>query len=264
MTPLEQLFDLTGRTAVVTGGARGVGYAFARGLAAAGANIAFIDVLEQKQDIRAEFPAVKAKHYVCNVVDADALEATFADIVTEFGSIDVVVACAGVNRNLPFLETPVSEQDMLMDVNVKGVYLTAQIGARIMAEQQRKYVAESGGAKRDYSIILVASMASYQCVPTQGSSFYCATKGAVRAMAAPMAKEMAPHGIRVNSISPGYINTEMTRPFPDLMEMWKDEIMLRRVGEPEDLMSPCVFLASEGARFVTASDVVVDGGTTHM
>lgn len=112
------------------------------------------------------------------------------------------------------------------------------------------------------SIVLVASMASSIAIRSQCSTAYCGTKGAVKAMVPPMAAELKAHGIRVNSISPGYVRTEMTAPFPDLLEGWKDEVMLGRVAEPDDIKGACVFLASDASSYCTGSDIVVDGGVT--
>lgn len=182
-----------------------------------------------------------------------SLAAGFAAFQADFGDkLDILVACAGVNKNVEFLNTTEQDFDRLFDVNCKGLYFTAQLAAKQMI---------ANGTKRG-SIILVASMASYIAIRSQRSSAYCGTKGAVKAMVAPMAAEMNKYGIRVNSVSPGYVRTEMTAPFPHLLEGWKDEIMLGRVAEPDDIKGACVFLASDASNYCTGSDIVVDGGVT--
>ncbi|CAK7242195.1 MAG: hypothetical protein STHCBS139747_003675 [Sporothrix thermara] len=249
-------FDLKGRLAVITGGARGCGLAFAQGLAEAGADVALFDVIDPVVDLAAlsaEF-SVTARYYRIDVSARAALEQGFAAVEADFPgrSIDVVVACAGVNKDVAFLETTEADFSRLFDVNARGVYFTAQVGAQAMLRTKTKVG----------SIVLVASIASHMAIRSQRSSAYCGTKGAVRAMVAPIAAELAPLGIRVNSISPGYVRTEMTAPFPHLLESWKDEILNGRVAEPDDIKGACVFLASDASSYCTAADFRVDGGVT--
>lgn len=246
---------MKGRTALVTGGARGCGLAFAQGLAEAGANIAVFDVIPPSSalaQLTVDFD-VRTEYYEVDVTSMSSLHAGFAKFKTDFdGSLDILVACAGVNKNVKLLDTTESDYDRLFNVNCKGLYFTAQLSAKQMIENGTKHG----------SIILIASMASYIAVRSQSSSAYCGTKGAVKAMVPPMAAEMAEYGIRVNSVSPGYVRTEMTAPFPHLLESWKDEVMTGRVAEPEDIKGACVFLASDASMYCTGSDIVVDGGVT--
>jgi NAD(P)-dependent dehydrogenase (short-subunit alcohol dehydrogenase family) len=133
----------------------------------------------------------------------DSLQKGFADFKADFGGkLDICVPCAGINRNLEFLNTSYEEHQKLIGVNVIGVYHTAQLAAKLMIENGTK----SG------SIVLVASIASYMCIRSQRSTAYCGTKGAVRAMCPAIAAELVKYGIRCNSISPGYVKTEMTAP----------------------------------------------------
>uniref|UniRef100_A0A8H7KC63 Uncharacterized protein n=1 Tax=Bionectria ochroleuca TaxID=29856 RepID=A0A8H7KC63_BIOOC len=232
-------FNLQGRVAIVTGGARGCGYAFAQGLAEAGADVALFDVIDPAP---ADFEklsstyGIKARAYKVDVTSLASLEAAFASVKTDFdGKLDILVACAGVVWR-----------------ELQGVYFSAKLAAKAMI---------ANGTKCG-SIILVASIASHMAIRSQRSTAYCGTKGAVRAMVAPIAAELNEHGIRVNSISPGYVRTEMTNPFPHLLEGWKDEIMNHRVAEPDDIQGACVFLASDASRYCTGSDILVDGGVT--
>ncbi|TVY78570.1 L-xylulose reductase [Lachnellula suecica] len=248
-------FSLKGRTALVTGGARGCGLAFAKGLAEAGADVAIFDVIPPVQaffEISKKY-GVKTKHYIVDVSSIKSLEEGFAALKADFhGKLDICVPCAGINRNVSFLDTNFEEHQKLVGVNVMGVYHTAQLAAKQMIEN---------GTKKG-SIILVASIASYMAIRSQRSSAYCGTKGAVRAMCPAIAAELNQYGIRVNTISPGYVRTEMTAPFPHLLESWKDEIMNGRVAEPEDLRGGCVFLASDASSYMTGQDLCIDGGVT--
>lgn len=248
-------FSLKGRTALITGGARGCGLAFAEGLAEAGADVAIFDVIPPVEaffTIEKRF-GVKTKHYNVDVSSIESLEKGFAEFSKDFdGKLDICVPCAGINRNVGFLETSFSDYQKLIGVNVTGVYYTAQLAAKQMI---------ANGTKKG-SIILVASIASYMAIRSQMSSAYCGTKGAVRAMCPAIAAELNKYGIRVNSISPGYVRTEMTAPFPDLLESWKDEIMNGRVAEPEDIRGGCVFLASDASSYMTGQDLCIDGGVT--
>ncbi|CAK7268176.1 hypothetical protein SEPCBS119000_002929 [Sporothrix epigloea] len=247
-------FSLQGRLAVVTGGARGCGLAFAQGLAEAGADIAVFDVIDPVAGFEAiaDF-GVTAKYYKVDVSSVASLEEGFAAVEKDFaGRLDIVVACAGVNKNVALLDTTEEDYTRLFEVNSKGVYFTAKLGAQGMLKSKTKVG----------SIILVASIASHMAIRSQRSTAYCGTKGAVRAMVAPMAAELSPLGIRINSVSPGYVRTEMTAPFPHLLESWKDEILNGRVAEPDDIKGACVFLASDASSYVTGADFRVDGGVT--
>lgn len=234
-------FSLKGRVAVVTGGARGCGLAFAQGLAEAGADVAIFDVIPPSpafETLSADH-GVQTRAYTVDVTSMPSLEAGFAGVAQDFGGrLDIFVGCAGVNKHVQFLDTTEADFDRLVGVNVKGVYMAAKLAAKGMI---------ASGTKCG-SIVLVASIASHMAVRSQWSSAYCGTKGAVRAMVAPIAAELNQYGIRVNSISPGYVRTEMTAPFPHLLESWKDEIMNHRVAEPDDIKGACVFLASDASR----------------
>jgi len=188
-----------------------------------------------------------------DVSSIESLTKGFQAFTSDFGGrLDICVPCAGINKNLAFLDTSFEQHSQLLSVNVMGLYHTAQLAAKQMI---------SNGTKSG-SIVLVASIASYMAIRSQLSSAYCGTKGAVRAMCPAIAAELNQYGIRVNTISPGYVRTEMTAPFPHLLESWKDEIMNGRVAEPNDIRGACVFLASDASSYMTGQDVCVDGGVT--
>ncbi|KAK2625878.1 hypothetical protein QTJ16_005190 [Diplocarpon rosae] len=183
LTRHPRRFSLQGRTALVTGGARGCGLAFAEGLAEAGADVAIFDVIAPEEaffSISEKF-GVKTKHYLVDVSSMESLTKGFAEFSVDFdGRLDVCVPCAGINRHLSFLETGFEEHRKLIGVNVLGVYHTAQLAAKQMIDN---------GTKKG-SIVLVASIASYIAIKSQMSSAYCGTKGAVRAMCPGIAKEL--------------------------------------------------------------------------
>ncbi|PYH87347.1 FAD binding domain protein, partial [Aspergillus ellipticus CBS 707.79] len=248
-------FSLKGRTALVTGGARGCGLAFARGLAEAGADVAVFDLIEPEEGFRAiekEY-GVRTAYYKVDVSSPESLAAGFASFQTDFSNaLDICVPCAGVNKHQPFLDFHFDDHQQLLAVNVLGLFHTAQLAARQMIANHTAHG----------SIVLVASMASHVAVRSQLCSAYCGSKGAVRAMCPAIAKELAQYNIRVNSISPGYVRTEMTAAFPHLIEEWKAAAMNGRIAEPEEIMGACVFLASDASAYMTGQDVVVDGGVT--
>ncbi|KAL0635714.1 hypothetical protein Q9L58_005349 [Maublancomyces gigas] len=248
-------FSLVGRTALITGGARGCGLAFAEGLAEAGADVAIFDIIPPTPGffLIASTYKVRTAHYLVDVTSEESLKAGFASFTEDFaGKLDICVPTAGINLNVKFLETSFKEHYNVLGVNVIGVYHTAQLAAKQMI----------ANGTTCGSIILVASIASYMAIRSMDSSAYCGTKGAVRAMVPAIAAELVKYGIRCNSISPGYIRTEMTAPYPDLLESWKDEIMNGRVAEPEDIRGGCVFLASDASKYMTGQDLCIDGGVT--
>ncbi|KAL1959968.1 hypothetical protein VTO42DRAFT_636 [Malbranchea cinnamomea] len=226
-------FSLKGRTALITGGARGCGLAFAEGLAEAGAGVAVFDVI----DPNPAFHEISKKY----------------GFSSDFNNaLDFCVPCAGINRHVPFLEYDYATHEELLGTNVMGVFFTAQHAAKQMI---------SNGTKCG-SIVLVASIASHMAIRSQLSSAYCASKGAVRAMTPAIAKELVPYGIRVNSMSPGYVRTEMTAAFSHLTKEWEHDIMNGRLAEPEDIRGACVFRASDASSYMTGQDILVDGGVT--
>ncbi|KAK2743123.1 hypothetical protein FQN55_007574 [Onygenales sp. PD_40] len=248
-------FSLKGRTALVTGGARGCGLSFAEGLAEAGADVAIFDVIEPSEEFHtfASKYGVKTAHYKVDVSSEPSLASAFAQFSTDFSNkLDICVPCAGINRHLTFLEYTYAAHRELLETNVMGLFFTAQLAAKQMI---------ANGTKCG-SIVLVASIASYMAIKDQNSSAYCGTKGAVRAMCPAIAKELVPYGIRVNSVSPGYVRTEMTAAFPHLIGKWENDIMNHRLAEPDDIRGACVFLASDASSYMTGQDVCVDGGVT--
>jgi gluconate 5-dehydrogenase len=248
------LFDLSGKTAIVTGGGKGIGRQMADGLAEAGANI----VVCARQAERCEQAAselaekgVKTLGLGCDVRDPDQVQAVVARTVADFGRIDVLVNNAGTVWGAPPEEMPLEGWQKVVDVNLTGVFLFSQAAGRAM-------ISNGGG-----SIVNIASVAGLHGAPTEitNSVVYHATKGGVIAFTRDLACKWAQHGIRVNAIAPGWFPSDMANFVLDQHgDRLIDDVPLRRFGGPEDLKGPVVFLASDASAYVTGHTLVVDGG----
>ncbi|KAK2749544.1 hypothetical protein FQN55_003244 [Onygenales sp. PD_40] len=279
-TALTDLFSLKGKTVVVTGGARGLGLAFSWAVAEVGANVAVLDLLDQPHDdfylIEKEL-GVKAKLYRVDVTDYEALEKAFDEVKKDFGSIDCwygwpkiliderstshltkstvssSVTSAGIGKDKPFLEHTQADMKSLLAINVEGSFFAAQFAAKHMKEQG------TGG-----SIVMIASIAAHGSVPGKSVSGYCFTKGAILAGCRALADELTPYKIRVNTISPGYILTDMTinniATRPTILQDLPKNIPMGHIGDRRDLKGAVVLLLSEASAYTTGSDVIIDGG----
>ncbi|MBR0682604.1 SDR family oxidoreductase [Roseomonas eburnea] len=249
--PRTPSFRLDGRRALVTGAGRGIGLAAAAALAQAGAEVVLTartaeEIEEAAAAIRAE--GGKAAALPLDVNDLDA--ATRA--IARAGPFHALVNNAGTNRPAPFQDVTVADFDAIMSLNVRAAFFAAQAVARGMIE------AGIGGA-----IVHVSSQMGH--VGGGRRSVYCASKWAIEGLARAMAIDLAPHGIRVNTLCPTFIETPLTRPFFE-DEAFKasvlQKIKLGRIGQVEDLMGAIVFLCSDAAALMTGSSVMVDGGWT--
>ncbi|OBT73468.1 hypothetical protein VF21_07290 [Pseudogymnoascus sp. 05NY08] len=255
-THVSQLLSLASKTVVITGGARGLGLSFARACAEVGANIAAFDRLDTPHSdfalLESECGA-KAKLYNVDVTDAAGLEAAFENVKRDFGSVDCCITAAGIGMEKPFLETTTEELKSLLMVNVLGTFLTVQIAGKHMKAQG------TGG-----SILTVASVGAHCAVPGKLIAGYCATKGGVLAMTRAMADELIPWNIRVNSISPGYILTDMTirniDQRPNVIAELEENVPMRKLGDRRDLKGAVVLLLSEASAYTTGTDLCIDGG----
>lgn len=251
----RMLFDLSGLTALVTGGGRGLGLAIARGLAAHGATVVIAGrstmmLGEAVRGLRELSPG-SAAHPV-DVAREDSVLALAAWIADRFGRLDILVNNAGINPYYRSAEqTPLSEWQEVIDVNLTGVFLCCRIfGARMLAQG-------SG------SIINVSSVAGH--VGIAKTAAYCAAKGGVELMTRSLALDWAGKGVRVNTIAPGYFETDLTagvREHPVLADRVLAKTPLGRFGAPGELVGAAVFLASPASSYVTGQSVIVDGGWT--
>jgi NAD(P)-dependent dehydrogenase (short-subunit alcohol dehydrogenase family) len=251
MDYLNEMFGLGGKTALVTGGGRGIGQVVALGLAKAGASVAIFSRTGADETaglIEAE--GGEAVSIIADVTDEAQVEAGIAAVLARFGSIDVVFNNAGVCIHKDTFEASIAEWREVIDINLTGEYIVARAAGREMARR---------GIKG--SIINMASMSGSAVNVPQWQASYNSSKAGVIHMTRSLAVEWAPYGIRVNSISPGYIATPMSVDTPqELRDAWTPLIPQLRMGDPEELMPPILYLASAAAGYTTGSDIIVDGG----
>ena len=239
---------LEGKTALITGAARGIGKAIALKYASEGANIAFTD-LEVNLDTEKEIAAlgVKAKSYASNAADFAQTEEVVKAVKEEFGSIDILVNNAGITKDGLMLRMTEQQWDAVIAVNLKAAFNFIHACVPVMMRQR-------GG-----SIINMASVVGVH--GNAGQANYAASKAGLIALAKSIAQEMGPKGIRANAIAPGFIETAMTAALPDeVREQWKQKIPLRRGGQVEDIANVATFLASDLSSYVSGQVIQVDGG----
>ena len=251
---MTNLFDLSGKTAIVTGGGTGIGRQMAQGLAEAGANL----VLCARKAERCEQAAseleqlgVRAIGLGCDVRDPEQVQHVVGQAVEELGGVDVLVNNAGTVWGASPEEMPLEGWQKVIDVNLTGVFLFSQAAGRVMIER-------GGGV-----IVNIASVAGLQGGPpdVMNTIVYNASKGGVIAFTRDLACKWAQHGIRVNSIAPGWFPSDMSGYVLERHEeRLKQHIPLGRFGGPHDLEGVVVFLASDASAYVTGHTLVVDGG----
>jgi NAD(P)-dependent dehydrogenase (short-subunit alcohol dehydrogenase family) len=251
---VRELFDLSGKTAIVTGGGTGIGRQMAEGLAEAGANL----VLCARKAERCEQAAselgqlgVRALGLGCDVRDPQQIEAVVRRTLDELGGVDVLVNNAGTVWGAAPEDMPLEGWQKVVDVNLTGVFLFAQAAGRVMIER--------GGG----SIVNIASVSGLHGAPAEvvNTIVYHATKGGVIAFTRDLAWKWARHGIRVNAIAPGWFPSDMSKIVLDRQgDDLARRIPLGRFGGPEDLKGVAVFLASPASAYVTGHTLVVDGG----
>ena len=239
---------LQGKTALITGAARGIGKAIALKFAAEGANIAFTD-LAVNEETQAEIAAlgVKCKSYASNAADFVETETLVKQVKEDFGTIDVLVNNAGITKDGLMLRMTEQQWDAVIGVNLKSAFNFIHACVPVMMRQR-------GG-----SIINMASVVGVH--GNAGQANYAASKAGMIALAKSIAQEMGPKGIRANAIAPGFIETAMTAALPDAVrEDWMKKIPLRRGGKPEDVADVALFLASDLSSYVSGQVIQIDGG----
>ena len=252
---IASAFRLDGRTALVTGAGRGIGRACAAALAQAGAEVWLVArTLEEIAALASNIndSGGKATALRCDVTDTQAVKSLFAGLP----GLDVLVNNAGSNIPEPFVEVSEAHLDRLLGLNVRAAFLVAQAAARKMLESP-------GRRARGGAIIHMSSQMGHVGAPNR--SVYCLTKHALEGLTKAMALELAPHGIRVVSVAPTFVETPMTRPMlaqPEFGQWVRSRIASGKVGQPEEVAAAVVFAASPAASLVTGSSLLVDGGWT--
>jgi 3-oxoacyl-[acyl-carrier protein] reductase len=242
---------LEGKTAIITGAARGIGKAIALKYAAEGANIAFTDLvvdetaLATEQEIRAL--GVKVKGYASNAANFEEAHQVVADVVKEFGRVDILVNNAGITRDGLMMRMNEQQWDSVININLKSAFNFIHAITPVMMKQ------------RCGSIINMASVVGVS--GNAGQANYAASKAGMIGLAKSVAKELGSRGIRANAIAPGFILTEMTAALSEeVREEWAKQIPLRRGGTPDDVANVAVFLASDLASYVTGQVISCCGG----
>jgi len=254
---MKDVFDLSGRVSVVMGAGRGLGRAAALAMAQYGADVAAVSrTAAQCEETRRLVEALgrRCRTYVCDVAQQPQVAETVQRIVEDFERIDILLNIAGFTARVPTVEITTEQVRRLTDVNYLGTFWSCQAVGRVM-------LAQGCG-----SIVNMSSVGGGLVGLGRGNAAYCATKGAVAALTRDLACEWGRHGIRVNAVAPGWFRTDMTAGIfdnPRFMAQAMTKLPLKRIGLPEDLIGPLVFLASDASAMITGLVLPVDAGSVE-
>ena len=239
---------LNGKTALVTGGARGIGAAICRKLASMGADIAVVDYSNQEQAVAlgeelSNAYGVNVRYYQCDVSDAEACKAVVKQVLADFGNITILVNNAGITRDNLILSMKEADFDAVINTNLKGTFNMTQACYRPFMKQ--KYG----------KVINLASVSAL--LGTAGQANYAASKAGIIAITKTTARELATRNVTCNAIAPGFIETDMTK---GLEDQYLGQIPMKRLGQPEDVANLAAFLASPESDYLTGTVIRIDGG----
>jgi gluconate 5-dehydrogenase len=253
---MKDIFKLDGKTAVVMGGAGGIGEALALGLGYHGAKVVVssrnVEAIEKVAETIKKDTGSEAMAIPCDVTSDESVGKLVDQVLEKFGKIDILINAMGMNIKHDAFEYPMEDWDKLFNVNVKGTMVASKAVAKVMRDQ-------GGGA-----IVNLSSVRGIRGY-TGGNTGYCATKGAVELMTKALALEWAPSKIRVNALGPALVITPGTKHIaedPKLAEKYASAVPMGRIGMPEDMVGAVVYLCSDAASFVSGQTIYVDGGLT--
>jgi NAD(P)-dependent dehydrogenase (short-subunit alcohol dehydrogenase family) len=244
-------FDLTGRLAVITGGATGIGYATATALRDAGARLLLLD--RDSDRVAKSADTLGAQWRALDVTQSDAVDAVAAEVVGAFGVPNILVNSAGMVQNAPAVVVTDDDWHRVMNVNLNGLFYCSRAFGRGMV------------AARRGSIVNISSICGTVAVHPQPQVAYNASKGAVDMVTRSLASEWAGSGVRVNAVAPGYTATELTlagRAKPKWFKVWLAATPMGRLADPREIATAVAFLASDAASYITGTVLTVDGGYT--
>lgn len=256
MTPLTTLFDLHGRTALITGGSRGLGLEMAEGLAEAGASVMIL--ARREQWLRPALEELHSKGYrtegeICDVSHPGQVTAAVAKTIDIFGKIDILVNNAGVSWGAPAEDMPLDKWQMVLDVNLTGAFLFCQEVGRHMISRRYGRIINIASINGTYGGLLIKE------THTAG---YVASKAGLIGLTQELAARWAAHNIRVNAIAPGYFPTRMTERIWDIALKKMEDVPMGRGGAEGEMKGVAVFLAAPASDYMTGQTLVVDGGAT--
>jgi len=251
----RKMFDLEGKTAIVTGGSRGIGRAASLALAAFGAKVTVADIVDATQGTALEIRknGGEAMFVHCDVSKPEQSEECVRRTVEAFGGVDILVNNAGVGGVDPAENVTEEEWDRIMGVNLRGLFFMSQAAGRVMIK--------SGKGGRIINIGSIFGRVGSE----MGATVYHASKGGIVVLTRALACEWAKYGILVNAIGPGFIKTEMTKGLeeaPELYHLLQERHALKRFGMPDEIAGAVVYFASDASKFVTGQNLYVDGGYT--
>ena len=250
-------FNLKNRCSIVTGAAMGLGKAMAEALAEAGSDIVIADInMEAAEATAAELSrfGTTVTAMRCDVTNPDQADQLVLSVMKAFGRIDVLINNAGIAKHVKIEDMKLEDWRIIMDVNLNSVFIMSQVVGRVMIRQKKG------------SIINIASMSGLIVNTPQCQCAYNVSKAGVIMLTKSLASEWAEYGIRVNSIAPGYMKTELTRPYfegnGEMVQRWMDLSPMKRPGTPDELQGIALYLASDSSSFVTGTVFSIDGGYT--